>query len=589
MFPKASCRSAIDAARNAAEEFGDSSRVVSGGLAELARCSENASERDCKRVLVHKYQLALPVERSVLGVADNPSLKFPILKMESWIQFLLRNSCWHILCGLVRRDKQREKDILTNFWSKYRKVCPTHDVFRLAAEGHLKLEKTAPILLHGDEGRGRKHSAYLVVSFRSILGRGIQAGETQKRIRKVKKPYLKQLCNYKGHSFTSRFMISGMRKCDYSGENAEVFSALMSSCAEQAQSLATNGIVDSEGERHWCMLIGITGDWPWLHKSGGFTRSFHNAQKRKNQQVAHGICHECKAGQHGVPFEQVGTKRPVWVGTRFTEDPFWEPSPFRIVPHSPSKLPALWVWDFFHCWHLGIAKRFIGSALVLLSMAEPGTSVDERFSSLSDRYIAWCSSNNHRCHIQKISKECIAWPTSRHFPCGIWHKGELTTVLMNFLESTFIERSFPGEPLLELVRQATIAINSAIRIMYRADLWLTISESCAVAGNGLRFLRRYEVLARQSMDRNLNLFEFAPKIHPLQKIFLQLHWGSEQNIEQLNPLSVSVQQCEDFIGRPSRLSRRVASGQITTERVLDLYLMACYPQWIAAGFLIRPG
>ena len=261
MFPKASCRSAIDAARNAAEEFGDSSRVVSGGLAELARCSENASERDCKRVLVHKYQLALPVERSVLGVADNPSLKFPILKMESWIQFLLRNSCWHILCGLVRRDKQREKDILTNFWSKYRKVCPTHDVFRLAAEGHLKLEKTAPILLHGDEG-SRKHSAYLVVSFRSILGRGIQAGETQKRIRKVKKPYLKQLCNYKGHSFTSCFMISGMRKCDYSGENAEVFSALMSSCAEQAQSLATNGIVDSEGERHWCMLIGITGDWP---------------------------------------------------------------------------------------------------------------------------------------------------------------------------------------------------------------------------------------------------------------------------------------------------------------------------------------
>ena len=159
---------------------------------------------------------------------------------------------------------------------------------------------------------------------------------------------------------------------------------------------------------------------------------------------------------------------------------------------------------------------------------------------------------------------------------------------MKFLEATFIERSFPGDPLLELVRQATIAINAAIRIMYKADLWLTSSQSFAVAGNGLRFLRRYEVLARQSMDRNLNLFEFAPKIHPLQKIFLRLHWGSEQNIEQLNPLSVSVQQCEDFIGRPSRLSRRVASGQITTDRVLNRYLMACYPQWIAAGFLIRP-
>ena len=281
MFSKASCRSAIDAARNVVEEFRDSSRVGSGGLAELARCSDASSERDCKRVLVHKYRLALPIERSFLGVADNPSLKFPILKMESWVQFMLRNSCWHILCGLVRRDKQREVDILASFWSKYRKVCPTHDVFRLAAEGHLKLEKTAPILLHGDEGRGRKHSAYLVVSFRSILGRGIQAGERQKRIKKVKKPYLKQLCNYKGHSFTSRFMISGMRKCDYSGDNAEVFSALMSSCAEQAQSLATNGIVDSEGERHWCMLIGITGDWPWLHKSGGFHKIIPQCPKEE--------------------------------------------------------------------------------------------------------------------------------------------------------------------------------------------------------------------------------------------------------------------------------------------------------------------
>ena len=336
------------------------------------------------------------------------------------------------------------------------------------------------------------------------------------------------------------------------------------------------------------MLIGITGDWPWLHKSAGFKRSFHNAQKRKNQVVAHGICHECKAGQHGVPFEQVGTKRPLWTQTCFQEDPFWEISPFRIVPHVQSKLPAMWVWDFFHCWHLGIAKRFIGSALVLLSMVEPGSNVDDRFCSLSDRYIEWCSSTKHRSHIQKISKECIAWPTTGAYPCGIWHKGELTTVMMKFLESTFIERSFPGEPLLELVRQATIAINSAIRVMYKADLWLTRSQCHEVAGNGLRFLRRYEELARQSMDRNMNLFEFAPKIHPLQKIFLRLHWGSEQNIDQLNPLWVSVQQCEDFIGRPSRLSRRVAGGQTSTERVLDRYLMACYPQWIAAGFLIRP-
>ena len=580
---KASCRSAIDAARSVVEDLGVSSTARSGGLTELAGCKEQNSERDCRRLLVTKYRLSLPVERSVLGTSN-----IPILTMTSWLNFMLRNNCWHVLCGLVNPNKVREADILKNFWQKYRKVCPQHDVFKMAAAGDLKLERTAPILLHGDEGRGRKHTAYLVVSFRGLLGRGIQPGQREKRSKKVRKPYLKQLCNYKGHSYTSRYMIAGLRKCDYTGGNSDVFPALMSSCSEQAQSVATTGALDLEGQRCWLMLLGITGDWPWLHKSGGFKRSFHNAQKRKNQVVANGICHECRAGQNNIAFEQIGTQRPCWVQTLYEEDPFTELSPFRHVPHNRGKLPSMWMWDFFHTWHLGIAKRFIGSTLALLSMVEQGGSVDERFALLSNRYLSWCSRTKHRSHVQSISKETIAWQTTGIFPCGIWHKGELSTVLMLFLEATFIERDFPDEPLLGLVKEATNAINSAIRIMYKSDLWLTVDQCYEVAGHGLRFLRRYEELARQSMDRGMNLFEFAPKIHPLQKIFLRLHWGATSNIEQLNPLSVSVQQCEDFISRPSRLSRRVAGGSIAPQRVMDRYLMACYSQWIAAKYIVRP-
>ena len=293
-------------------------------------------------------------------------------------------------------------------------------------------------------------------------------------------------------------------------------------------------------------------------------------------------------GQDEFPFEEVGTKRPLWVQTSFEEDPLTTPSPFRQVPHDQGKLPSMWMWDFFHTWHLGVAKRFIGSAIALLSMQEDAGSVDDRFLLLSVRYIGWCSQNKRRAHIQRLSKESIGWVTTSHYPCGIWHKGELTTVLMNFLEATFTQRDFPDEQLFELVKQATNAINSAIRIMYTSDLWLTTDQCYKVAGYGLRFLRRYEELARRSRDRGMNLFEFAPKMHPLQKIFLRLHWGATDNIEQWNPLAVSVQQCEDFIGRPSRLSRRVAGGSIAPQRVMDRYLMACYSQWIAAGYIVRP-
>ena len=538
--------------------------------------------------MVNKYSLALPVKRSILETED-PSVKIPILKMEDWADFMLRNNCWHVLCGLVRPDPERERAILASFWSKFRQLNPDHDVFKLESAGRLLLHNTAPVVLHGDEGRGRKHTAYLVVSFRGLLGRGIQAGEREKCQKAVKKPYLKQLCNYRGHSYTSRFMVAGLRKCDYTGENSNVFSALMSSCAKQAESVATTGIQDPEGNKRWMIMLHITGDWPWLHKSGHFKRSFHNAQKKKGQMVFHGICHECRAGQLGIPFEQVSTTRPLWANTLFEEDPFTQPSPFVVVPHVSGKLPNLWTWDFFHAWHLGVAKRFIGSILALLSTVEAASNVDDRFSALSDRYKQWCSSNGYRAHIQKLTKETIGWQTTGQFPCGIWHKGELSTVMMDFLESQFMLRSFPDQPLLELCRQATMAINACVRTMYKADLWLNKSQCLEISGNGLRFIRRFEELAKQSKDQGKNLFEFAPKIHPLQKKFLRLHWGANQNIEQLNPLSVSVQQCEDFISRPSRLSRRVTGGHRAPERVIDRYLMASYPQWIAAGYLVRPG
>eukprot|EP00435_Cladocopium_sp_Y103_P000747 s1972_g1.t1 len=397
---QASCRSAIDAARNVVADVGVSSASHSGGLRELARSKDSNSERDCRQIMVKKFGLALPVKRSVLQTED-PSFKIPILKMEDWADFMLQNNCWHVLCGLVRPDPERERAILASFWSKFRTLSPDHDVFKLESAGRLELNNTAPVLLHGDEGRGRKHSAYLVVSFRGLLGRGIHTGERQKCQRGVKKPYLKQLCNYRGHSYTSRFMIAGLRKCDYTGDNAHVFSALMSSCAQQAESVATTGIRDLEGNKRWMVMLHITGDWPWLHKSGQFKRSFHNAQKKKGQRVFQGICHECRAGQDDIPFEQIATKRPLWVNTFFEEDPFTQPSPFLVVPHITGKLPSLWTWDFFHTWHLGIAKRFVGSTLALLSTdhrngtCNPCVFFNSAMGCLHGRACAYCHQLEH--------------------------------------------------------------------------------------------------------------------------------------------------------------------------------------------------
>ena len=567
-------------------DVGVAAAAKSGGLVELSKCQDTTSERDCQRIMVNKYRLSLDVKQSLLETKD-PDLKIPVLKMKSWADFLARNNCWHMLTGLLRPDKAREERILNGFWENFQKACPQHDVFKLANSGQVVLSRAVPICLHGDEGRGRKHKAFLVCSFRSLLGRGLEPSEKHKRVRGVKKPYIKQLCNYRGHSFTNRFMIAGLRKPDYCGSNDHVFDSLMTACAFESKSLATEGFIDAYGVQRWLVLLYVTGDWPWLVKSGKLTRSFNCVMKRKEQQKASGICHQCLAGQDGIPWEQIGTKRPHWLTTEFSIAPFDGPSVFQLVPHCNQQLSGLWTFDFFHTWHLGVCKYFLGGALALLSMVEDAGNIDMRFHLLSERYKSWCSMTRHRSHIQKLTKECLTWPTTRDFPVGSWHKGELSTVLMKFLEATLYERTFT-EPLLEKVKEATDAIHISIRKMYRGNLWLSPAESHEISGNGLRFLRRYEALAHEANQRGLNLFGLNPKLHCLHKIFLRVHFASIKKVPCLNPLAVSCQQCEDFIGRPSRLSRRVAGGEQACDRVFSRYLQACYAHWTSAGYLVRP-
>ena len=66
-----------------------------------------------------------------------------------------------------------------------------------------------------------------------------------------------------------------------------------------------------------------------------------------------------------------------------------------------------------------------------------------------------------------------------------------------------------------------------------------------------------------------------------------IHFG-QQNIAVLSPLCFSVQPDEDFIGRPSRLSRRVTARSIVIDRVLSRCMQACFEHWVSAGWLIRP-
>ena len=547
---------------------------------QLARCSLAHPERDTNRLLAKKLKLSLEVERSHLEGFPH----IPILPLRNWFQFFIENSCMHILHGLRQPHPKREEDILEAFWGNYRDLCPNHQVFQQEAEGKLELRRAIPLLVHGDEGRGRRHVGHFVLSFHSILGQGFQK-------MKRKRSWARMLCNFEGHSFTTRFLLATMRKRDYSDQMSGVWEALMDTVALECRFMWETGVADMQNKRYWGIVVSIVGDWPFLHKCAGFSRSFNTVQKRVTvRNPPQGLCHLCQAGQNDYPFEQIATKRPAWVRTMFQQDPFVQTSPFEVnLLHELGKAPDIWAFDWFHTMHLGVLRVWLGSVLALLSQQEPFGSIDDRFAALSKKYKDWCHENRKTSFIAKISKESINWEKTSLFPTGSWHKGALSTILMEYCEARFLQETFPNEELLGLAAQGTFAIQRLSRFLYRSEVWLTPSESKLASDLGAQFLRRFDQAATLSRSQGRCFFVFQPKIHVLHHFVVAFAEAYTRGVKALNPLSRSCQQSEDFIGRPSRVSRRVTPRTPALHRIMDRYLQSAYSHFIRAQYLVRSG
>lgn len=557
----ASCAAAIRTARNFVADVVETAASRSAGLVGLAQRNEKNSERDSQRLMVNQFGLSLPIPKN----------------------YLLAGNHWHIVTGLVRPDWKREEAILEKFWNQYRVQQPNHPIFEKERLGQLRLSHCAPLLLHGDEGRGRKRTAFLVCSFYSILGRGVL-----NRQKPRKAPYLKMLPNFHGHTYTSRFLLAALPKHMYSGAASHVFDSLMELATDEVDFMFNVGLQHPERGNVRACLLNITGDWPWLAKSGNISRSFLNVQKHKETAACKGVCHLCKGGQPGYPYEQLGTRTPVWLGSLFSDDPFKTPPPFLRLPHVPGQGPALWFFDVFHTWHLGCAKHLLGSVLVLLAEREPQSNIDLRFEALSQKYLSWCKQRKKRPFVSKIAKEFVNYPTTRSYPTGSWHKGDLSTTLMDFVEELFLAEGWSDndDPMLRMAGEAVVQANSFLRSLYMADVWMQPPAARAAAEHGLRFLRRYGALAKLAFDSGRTLWVVQPKLHAHHHISLYLPLGSERG-PVLNPMCFSTQASEDFIGRPSRLSRRVTAARLCSDRVIDRYLRSCFHEWVKAGYIIE--
>ena len=320
------------------------------------------------------------------------------------------------------------------------------------------------------------------------------------------------------------------------------------------------------------------------------TRSFWNVSKKAGGgRGGKGICHQCMADTGNYAWENFEDEVPPWVDSiPISTSPFGRPPALLRLEHSRNDPSTFFSWDLFHGWHLGTSKVFLGSciAIAILSDIFEGT-MDQRFAAVNEHFKAFCVQNKLKPHLRKITKEKLSCPATTQYPTGVWSKGSTATCLMSWFRSLCDAnpKVVVADPLFHLVYHAAVSMDECLRGLYSWELWIPPEEGLALANKGLQFLRlngRAAVLAHQQSRKVL---KHMPNLHRLHHIMWELKCQGAANKYCANPLFLSCQTDEDFIGRPSRVSRRV-SARLTIQRTLQRSLIVGLEHYVKAGLIV---
>lgn len=153
----------------------------------------------------HGLRLDVQISYARIGKEAN----YPYVRVESMVQALERRGKLYKLLGFGRELNTLEKcgDNLELFWSQFRKLHGSHEVFALSDSGQVQLRNCIPCYMHGDEGITYKKDGCLVLSFHSCLGAGTNSSRLGPvRDGEVAEPHL----NFSGRVLETRFLIAAL-------------------------------------------------------------------------------------------------------------------------------------------------------------------------------------------------------------------------------------------------------------------------------------------------------------------------------------------------------------------------------------------
>ena len=419
-------------------------------VVELAQAEVNGNPRASPKVRrfaaiklgdaevgVHKifqeYGLSSPIPVYTKDIAGLQH--FPYMKFSDWVRHLLQSG--QFARQLVGCSTEQMPAVLTEFWQRYQRLFPGHEVFQMGID----MAYTVPYYSHTDEGRSQKHDPIWVLSCHGALGRGTRRFVTDGKHRMPIAENEMGL-NFLGQTFSTQFLVCTLLK-KVAGDYPGVLSELIDIFAADASMLIHEGI-DCGGLRFRLLHLGSKGDLPALGKLGNLCRTFSHVPRRPSTKTpCEGICHLCCAGQEAnaatgaqaYPFEDL-TFTPCWEQTMHTTLP-WETEPGILanLPLNRSEAASFFCIDIWHCFHLGVCKHWVANSLVTVveSTLLPPMSVERKFESITAEYQSFCRRNKLAMWITDIGRDSLTWPQSSASPIGKWNKGSASTTLMLFL------------------------------------------------------------------------------------------------------------------------------------------------------------
>ncbi|CAE7782576.1 unnamed protein product, partial [Symbiodinium necroappetens] len=394
--------------------------------------------------------------------------------------------------------------------------------------------------------------------------------------------------NFVGHTFSTRYLLSVLPRAMYDDQVAGNFQLLLGHLVRDMRSLFEEGLVSPiYNKKFYVCVVNIIGDWPFLAKAFTYNRTFGNSAKREtSKKDATGICHACLADRPGYPFEDFESQEPRWRQT-MNAVPAYDTTPVLMtMPHDPDDPSGFAGQDYFHGFHLGAGKIFIASCLALLSYTFRGQSFKARFKSMEDTFFNWCSHHRQHPYIRKLNQDTLGWPHGTEPPMGGWSKGSTTLCLLRWFVCYChqIRDEIPQDSLLFMSWKAAWEINKFFSLLYREKLWVEDLRAKEIAAHGRAFLKLNGRCAKRAFDEHRPFFMFMPNLHRLQHLMMRMEDQARVSKWVQNGLMWSCQVEEDFIGRPSRVSRRVHPRRVV-ERTLLRCLLAAGRQFRRAGLL----